>query len=254
MLLLESRDGEGIMTISNYLTLLRIVLIPVFVAVLLDPSYSDDMTRLLAVAILLVASLTDALDGYLARLRNEVTRLGTLLDPIADKLLISAAFISLVQLGYAPAWMVVIIIGREFAVSGMRLIAANEGFEIKVSYVGKFKMVTQVAAAALLIYSPATRPAGTVFLYLVIALSIISMLLYFHGFLTGMNPERRRQLSQRRNLKQVGKDIITTPRRLRKSYQLIKEERRRKRKIRKQVRKEKFERRLHALKNKRVSS
>lgn len=214
------------MTISNYLTLLRIVLIPVLVAVLLDPYYSDNKTRLLAVIILLVASLTDALDGYLARARNEVTRLGMLLDPIADKLLIAAAFISLVQLGYAPAWMVVIIIGREFAVSGMRLIASDEGFTIHVSYVGKFKMVTQVIAAALLIYSPLTRPYGYIFLYIVLLLSVLSMVMYFHGFLMGMNPDRRRQLSQRRSLKEVGEDIIKTPRRVRRGYQSLKSERR----------------------------
>lgn len=207
------------MTISNYLTLSRIVMIPVLVAVLLDPAYGDGTTRLLAVLILLVASLTDALDGYLARIRNEVTRLGKLLDPIADKLLISAAFISLVQLGYAPAWIVVIVIGREFAVSGMRLIASQEGFEIHVSYVGKFKMVSQVAAAALLIYSPQTRPWGVGMLYIVLLLSVLSMMMYFHGFLSGMHPARRRQLSRRRSLKEVGHDIVMTPRRIRLAHQ-----------------------------------
>jgi CDP-diacylglycerol--glycerol-3-phosphate 3-phosphatidyltransferase len=230
------------MTISNYITLLRIVLIPVLVAVLLEPSYSDSTTRLLAVIILLVASLTDALDGYLARARNEVTRLGMLLDPIADKLLISAAFISLVQLGYAPAWMVVVIIGREFAVSGMRLIAADEGFTIHVSYVGKFKMVTQVIAAALLIYSPQTRPLGTFFLYIVLLLSVVSMVMYFQGFLSGMSPERRQQLSQRRSLKEVGQDILKTPARLKKGHQIIKKEREIRRKIRQQKREAIFQR------------
>ena len=106
---------------------------------------------LIAAAIFLAASMTDLLDGYLARKRGQVTTLGTLLDPVADKLLISSAFISLVQLQVVPAWMVVIIVGREFAVTGLRSIASAQGFTIDASELGKMKMVTQVATITLLI-------------------------------------------------------------------------------------------------------
>ncbi len=107
--------------------------------------------QILGVSLFLAAALTDLLDGFLARRRGEVTTLGTLLDPIADKLLISAAFISLVETHVAPAWAVVIIIAREFAVSGLRSIASAEGFTIAASKMGKLKMATQVVAITLLI-------------------------------------------------------------------------------------------------------
>jgi CDP-diacylglycerol--glycerol-3-phosphate 3-phosphatidyltransferase len=107
--------------------------------------------QILGVSLFLAAALTDLLDGFLARRRGEVTTLGTLLDPIADKLLISAAFISLVETHVAPAWAVVIIIAREFAVSGLRSIASAEGFTIAASKMGKLKMAAQVIAITLLI-------------------------------------------------------------------------------------------------------
>src|SRR2546422_10452825 len=125
---------------------MRIFLVPFLVAVLLTK-----YNVLVAALIFLVAALTDLLDGYIARKRGQVTTLGILLDPVADKLLISSAFISLVQLQYVPAWMVVIIIGREFAVSGLRSIASAQGFMIDASELGKMKMVTQVTAITLLI-------------------------------------------------------------------------------------------------------
>lgn len=203
------------MTIATYLTLLRIILVPVFVAVLLEPEFMLPEGRLLAVVILVVASLTDALDGYLARARNEVTRLGKLLDPIADKLLISAGMIAIVQLGLAPAWMVVIILGREFAVSGLRLIAASEGYEIKVSPLGKFKMIAQVFALGLLIFSPRTWPAGIFMLWVVMVLAIVSMAAYFQKFWTGMAPERREQLSHRRSLREIKEEVVRTTRAIR---------------------------------------
>src|SRR5580765_5714648 len=134
------------MNLPNALTLSRIFLVPVLVAVLLT-KYDVKM----AATIFLAASMTDLLDGYLARKRGQVTTLGILLDPMADKLLISSAFISLVQLQVVPAWMVVIIIGREFAVSGLRSIASAQGFTIDASELGKIKMATQVAAITLLI-------------------------------------------------------------------------------------------------------
>ena len=105
----------------------------------------------LALAIFLVAAATDLLDGYLARRWGQVTTIGTLLDPIADKLLVSAALISLVQVHAVPAWMVIVIVGREFAISGLRSIAAAEGYTIRASDLGKTKMVAQVTAVSLLL-------------------------------------------------------------------------------------------------------
>jgi CDP-diacylglycerol--glycerol-3-phosphate 3-phosphatidyltransferase len=142
--------------LPNSLTLLRIFIVPLLVAVLLTP-FSENWfgvpRHTLGVAIFLAAALTDYLDGKIARRRNQVTRLGQLLDPIADKLLISAALISLVENQLAPAWAVVIIIGREFAVTGLRSIAATDGVVISASRMGKFKMLAQVATVALLIVS-----------------------------------------------------------------------------------------------------
>jgi CDP-diacylglycerol--glycerol-3-phosphate 3-phosphatidyltransferase len=202
-------------TISNILTISRILMVPVLVAILLQEDLGSS-GRLLAVVILLVASITDALDGYLARVRNEVTRLGTLLDPIADKLLISAALISVVQLGYAPAWIIVIILGREFAVSGIRLLAASEGIDVKVSHYGKFKMITQVIAVALLIYAPETEIYGYYMLWVVMALALISMALYFTQFWTGIRNDRREQLKHRRTFGEIKANVFSTTRKLRK--------------------------------------
>jgi len=148
--------------LPNALTLLRIFIVPLLVVVLLTP-FSENWfgvpRHILGVVIFLAAALTDYLDGHFARSRGQVTRLGQLLDPIADKLLISAALISLVENQLAPAWAVVIIIGREFAVTGLRSIAAVDGLVIAASKMGKFKMLAQVITVALLIASSAAgRP------------------------------------------------------------------------------------------------
>lgn len=144
------------MNLPNGLTLLRIFIVPILVVVLLTP-FSENWfgvpRHILGVGLFLGAALTDYLDGHFARSRNQVTRLGQLLDPIADKLLISAALISLVENQLAPAWAVVIIIGREFAVTGLRSIAAADGVVISASKMGKFKMLVQVVTVALLIVS-----------------------------------------------------------------------------------------------------
>ncbi len=150
------------MNLPNALTLLRIFIVPLLVVVLLTP-FSENWfgvpRHFLGVVIFLGAALTDYLDGHLARSRGQVTRLGQLLDPIADKLLISAALISLVENQLAPAWAVVIIIGREFAVTGLRSIAAVDGLVISASKMGKFKMLAQVITVSLLIASSAAgRP------------------------------------------------------------------------------------------------
>ncbi len=150
------------MNLPNALTLLRIFIVPLLVVVLLTP-FSENWLgvprHLLGVVMFLGAALTDYFDGQIARSRGQVTRLGQLLDPIADKLLISAALISLVENQLAPAWAVVIIIGREFAVTGLRSIAAVDGIVISASKMGKFKMLVQVVTVALLIVSSvAGRP------------------------------------------------------------------------------------------------
>jgi CDP-diacylglycerol---glycerol-3-phosphate 3-phosphatidyltransferase len=144
------------LNLPNALTLSRIFIVPLLVVVLLTP-FSEHWfgvpRHILGVALFLGAAFTDYLDGHIARRRSQVTSFGKLLDPIADKLLISAALISLVENRLAPAWAVVIIVGREFAVSGLRSIAATEGFVIAASRMGKFKMWAQVLAIALLILS-----------------------------------------------------------------------------------------------------
>lgn len=147
------------MNLPNSLTISRIFVVPLLVVVLLTPFAENWLgvpRHILGVAIFLAAAFTDYLDGHFARSRHQVSRLGKLLDPIADKLLISGALISLVENRLAPAWAVVIIVGREFAVSGLRSIAATDGLVIPASRMGKFKMLAQVVTVALLIVSSAS--------------------------------------------------------------------------------------------------
>lgn len=179
------------MNLPNSLTVLRIFFVPLLVVVLLTRQPNFDFWGLpihfevWGVLILLGAAATDVMDGYIARKRREITTLGILLDPIADKLLISAAFISLVQMGLVPAWMVVIIIGREFMVMGLREIASVEGLVIPASPLGKTKMVLQVLAGCAVILTAkhiALKPLGTVLLWLVVVSAVISALHYFQMF------------------------------------------------------------------------
>jgi CDP-diacylglycerol--glycerol-3-phosphate 3-phosphatidyltransferase len=169
--------------LPNALTLLRIFLVPFLVVVLLTKFDGRETVGLL---IFLTAVATDFLDGWVARRRGEITTLGALLDPIADKLLISAAFISLVELGLAPAWMVVVVIGREFAVSGLRSIASGRGIVISASAWGKAKMGTQIAAVSLLILAlrhDVFALPGRIALWLVVAVALVSGTEYFTRFL-----------------------------------------------------------------------
>jgi CDP-diacylglycerol---glycerol-3-phosphate 3-phosphatidyltransferase len=141
--------------LPNTLTLVRIVIVPMLVVVMLTP-FAEQMfgvTRYsLAIVLFLAAAITDFFDGHLARKRNQVSKLGILLDPVADKLLVSAALIALVEKQLAPAWAVVIILGREFAVTGLRSIAAAEGLVISANMTGKIKMWAQcVAIVALMV-------------------------------------------------------------------------------------------------------
>jgi CDP-diacylglycerol--glycerol-3-phosphate 3-phosphatidyltransferase len=179
------------MNLPNTLTLLRIFFVPLLIVVLLTKSPNVEPWgfpmhfEVWGVLILLAAAGTDWLDGFIARRRQQVTTLGILLDPIADKLLISAAFISLVDMHLAPAWMVVIIIGREFTVLGLRNIASAEGFTIAASALGKTKMVLQVCAVAVLIAAarhPSLKFTAKILLWLVVISALISAAQYFLRF------------------------------------------------------------------------
>jgi len=176
--------SNEIWNVPNTLTLFRIFLVPFLVVVLLTKFTGREFVGL---GIFLLAAGTDYLDGYLARRTGKITRLGTLLDPIADKLLTSAAFISLVEMDpkHVPAWMVVIIIGREFAVSGLRSIAAQQGVDIPASSLGKGKLVSQVIAISLLILGyelGELRLTGTIALWAVMLFALASAVDYFIKF------------------------------------------------------------------------
>lgn len=141
--------------LPNSITLSRICSIPLLVWILSGSYFSSahGAKELLASAVFIAAAMTDGIDGYLARKRDQITTMGILLDPIADKLLIAAAFIVLVQINpsLVPAWVAIVVIGREFLVSGLRSIAASEGFTIEASNLGKFKMVVQIVAVVAVI-------------------------------------------------------------------------------------------------------
>jgi CDP-diacylglycerol---glycerol-3-phosphate 3-phosphatidyltransferase len=196
------------MNLPNSLTLLRIFFIPLLIVVLLTRSPNVDMWgfpmhfEFWGVLILLLAAATDWADGYFARRRSQVTTLGILLDPIADKLLISAAFVSLVDMHLVPAWMVVIIIGREFTVLGLRNIASAEGFTIAASALGKTKMVLQVCAVAVLIAGaqhPALQPFSKLLLWLVVVSALVSAAQYFLRFWSHLDD----RIKQRRKLRML---------------------------------------------------
>jgi CDP-diacylglycerol--glycerol-3-phosphate 3-phosphatidyltransferase len=182
--------GVG-MNLPNSLTILRIFFVPLLVAALVQENVAVPMGKLLvtnewlALAIFLTAAGTDLLDGYLARRWKQVTTIGTLLDPIADKLLISAALISLVEIRALPGWMAILIIGREFAVSGLRSIAAVEGYTIKASDLGKTKMFFQVIAISCMMISvrhPMLRVPSTLLMWVVIVFALLSAVSYFAKF------------------------------------------------------------------------
>jgi CDP-diacylglycerol---glycerol-3-phosphate 3-phosphatidyltransferase len=170
------------LNLPNALTLLRIFLVPLLVVVLLTRTHGG---LFLGAAIFGVAVATDYLDGFLARRRNEVTRLGILLDPMADKLLTAAAFISLVELDAAPAWMVTLILGRELAVTGLRNVAAGRDVLIPASGLGKGKMVSQVVAIFALLFAlrfPWFRIPAIVTLWAAVILAVVSGIDYFRRF------------------------------------------------------------------------
>ncbi|MGE5235501.1 MAG: CDP-diacylglycerol--glycerol-3-phosphate 3-phosphatidyltransferase [Acidobacteriota bacterium] len=168
--------------LPNSLTLARILMVPLLVVVLLT---RFDGSEFWGLGIFLVAALTDAVDGAIARRTHAVTVVGALLDPIADKLLISAAFISLVELGLAPAWMVVLIVGREFAVSGLRHVAQERGVVITANRWGKFKTLSQIVAISLLIISYQLGRwvvLGRIALWAAVVMAVVSLVNYFWSF------------------------------------------------------------------------
>jgi CDP-diacylglycerol---glycerol-3-phosphate 3-phosphatidyltransferase len=180
--------------LPNFLTVLRIVLVPVIVVALLAETPNGDT---LAAAVFAVAALTDGLDGYIARSRGSITTFGKLMDPLADKMLVTAALVALVSLNRLAAWAAMVIIAREFAVSGLRMVAAGQGVVIPASWLGKLKTILQIAAIfALIAFEPAPV-AVDVLLYLAVAATIISGADYFFGLRRHIDSERRR----RRNLK-----------------------------------------------------
>jgi len=168
------------MNLPNKLTILRVILIPFFVFFMLAP-YFEGYGNYIAVAIFIIASFTDFLDGYLARRDNLVTNFGKFMDPLADKLLVCAALICLIETGQLPAWVVVIIISREFIISGFRLIASDNGVVIAASYWGKFKTVSQMLMVIVLILNIdhiVFAVLGTALMWIAVALTVISLVDY----------------------------------------------------------------------------
>jgi CDP-diacylglycerol--glycerol-3-phosphate 3-phosphatidyltransferase len=195
------------MNIPNSLTIARIFFVPILVAVLVQERLTVTIhgnpisNEIIALLIFWVAAATDLLDGFLARRWQQVTTIGMLLDPIADKLLVSAALISLVQVGAVRGWLVVLLVGREFAVSGLRSIAAAEGYTISASELGKTKTFFQVVAISLLllaIHRPWVKSWATLSLYLVVFFSMWSAIAYFSRFWrrvdVGVKQRRRAEL------------------------------------------------------------
>jgi CDP-diacylglycerol--glycerol-3-phosphate 3-phosphatidyltransferase len=178
----RARGGDVNLPIG--LTLTRIVAVPLLILFLIS---SSRVHAAIAAAIFILAALTDWADGVLARRRNQVTTLGTLLDPIADKLLVAAALVSLLQIGRVAAWIAVVIIGRELAVTSLRAVAAGVGVIVPASRLAKWKTVSQYVAVTLLIIekgvgSPGFHVAATLVLWVALALTVVSAVDYFYRF------------------------------------------------------------------------
>jgi CDP-diacylglycerol---glycerol-3-phosphate 3-phosphatidyltransferase len=216
------------MNLPNLLTLLRIFLVPLVVAALVQQNLRLQFGKQLVVAndffavtVFLAAAFTDLLDGYLARRWKQVTTVGTLLDPVADKLLISAALISLVEIRLLPGWMVILIIGREFAVSGLRSIAAAEGYTIKAGELGKSKMMLQVAGVTLVMLAirwQILRTFALAAMWAAVVVGLASAIDYFRKFWRKVDMSiklrRRRELiileRQKRRLQRAAADTRET--------------------------------------------
>ena len=167
------------MNLPNKLTVMRVILIPFFVAALLYDNGSSQTMRVVANVIFIVASLTDLFDGKIARKYNLVTNFGKFMDPLADKLLVCSALICMIELRELPAWMVIIIISREFIISGFRLVASDNGVVIAASYWGKFKTTFQMIAVVLLILGiPSLSMVTTAVVWIALVLTVISLVDY----------------------------------------------------------------------------
>lgn len=190
----ESKGAKA-MNIPNQITVSRIIMIPIFVVFMLVDFGWGDVTflgatipvgHLLGAIIFILAAVTDFIDGYYARKHNLVTNMGKFLDPLADKLLVSAALIILVELGFAPAWIVILIISREFAVTGLRLILADEGEVVAAKQLGKIKMWTQIVAVSALLlhnvfFEMFSIPFASIMLYVSLFFTIWSGWDYFYA-------------------------------------------------------------------------
>ncbi|HEY8083369.1 MAG TPA: CDP-diacylglycerol--glycerol-3-phosphate 3-phosphatidyltransferase [Solirubrobacterales bacterium] len=175
------------LNLPNFLTLTRILAVPVVVVALLGETPNGDA---LAAAVFALAALTDGLDGYFARSRDAVTTFGKLMDPIADKLLIAAALVSLVSLNRLAAWVAMVIIAREFAVTVMRAIAVERGIVIAASWMGKLKTILQIAAVFALIAANPAPAWVDVLVYAAVAVTVISGADYFFGLRRRIEAER----------------------------------------------------------------
>lgn len=186
------------LNIPNLLTLLRILAVPVVVVALLDGTPHGDM---LAAVVFALAALTDGLDGYIARTRDSVTTFGKLMDPLADKLLIIAALVSLVSLGRLPAWVAMVIIARELAVTVLRSIAAERGVVIAASWMGKVKTVLQIAAVFGLILVDPAPLAVDLLVYAAVVATVASGFDYFFGLRRRIEEQRALEQAEREQLK-----------------------------------------------------
>jgi CDP-diacylglycerol--glycerol-3-phosphate 3-phosphatidyltransferase len=177
------------LNLPNVLTMLRILAVPVIVVALLGETPNGDA---LAAGVFALAALTDGLDGYFARSRDAVTTFGKLMDPLADKLLIVAALVSLVSLDRLAAWVAMVIIARELAVTGLRAVAAERGVEIAASPLGKVKTILQVAAVIALIAADPSPVWVDVLVYVAVAMTVISGLDYFFGLRKRFEEQKKR--------------------------------------------------------------
>lgn len=169
------------MNLPNKLTTLRVIMIPFFVFFLLWQNGENYTFRMIALALFIIASLTDLLDGKIARKYNLVTNFGKFMDPLADKLLVCSALICLIELNALPAWMVIVIISREFIISGFRLIASDNGVVIAASYWGKFKTTFQMVSVVLLILDiQALAFVTTICVWIALVLTIVSLVDYIY--------------------------------------------------------------------------
>ena len=167
------------MNLPNKLTVLRVIMIPFFVVSLLAFHGEVRLLRNLAAAIFIVASLTVMLDGKIARKYNLVTNFGKFMDPLADKLLVCSALICLIELGQLPSWMVIIIVSREFIISGFRLIASDNGVVIAASYWGKFKTTFQMIMICLMIANfPQLQILTDIIMWIALILTVVSLIDY----------------------------------------------------------------------------